>query len=265
MNITFPEISVLSYKSPSQRVRVLSELWMKNEMYCPSCGYERLHKLPNNAAAADFVCEACGEIYELKSKGSRIGKSILDGAYHTALERICGNSNPNLFVMRYNVNVVEELVIVPKYFFTPDVLKIRHALSNNARRAGYVGSMIMYSEIPDSGKISVVRNHTELDKNFVIESYANTVRLKVKNIALRGWLIDVTKCVERIRHEIFSLNDVYSFADELERKHPDNHNVKAKIRQQLQYLRKKGFIEFLGNGLYRKILCSHNGSDIIQS
>ena len=47
---------------------------------------------------------------------------------------------------------------------------------------------------------------------------------------------------------------MYSFIDELEKKHPDNHNVAAKIRQQLQYLRDKGFIEFLGSGKYRKIL-----------
>jgi len=37
----------------------------------------------------------------------------------------------------------------------------------------------------------------------------------------------------------------------LQAKHPENHNVKAKIRQQLQYLRDKGVIEFLGRGHYR--------------
>ena len=34
---------------------------------------------------------------------------------------------------------------------------------------------------------------------------------------------------------------------------PQNHNVEAKIRQQLQILRDLGFIEFLGKGQYRKI------------
>ena len=34
-------------------------------------------------------------------------------------------------------------------------------------------------------------------------------------------------------------------------KHPANHNVKAKVRQQLQFLRDKGVIEFMGRGQYR--------------
>ncbi len=40
----------------------------------------------------------------------------------------------------------------------------------------------------------------------------------------------------------------------LQAKHPENHNVKAKVRQQLQFLRDKGVIEFLGSGQYRMML-----------
>ena len=46
---------------------------------------------------------------------------------------------------------------------------------------------------------------------------------------------------------------MYSFVDELQVKHPDNNHIPDKIRQQLQFLRDKGFIEFKGNGVYRKI------------
>jgi type II restriction enzyme len=45
----------------------------------------------------------------------------------------------------------------------------------------------------------------------------------------------------------------YSFADELQKKHPENNFVHAKIRQQLQYLRDKGFVQFVSPGKYRKI------------
>ena len=68
--------------------------------------------------------------------------------------------------------------------------------------------------------------------------------------------MDILKCVDKITHEIFSLNDLYAFENELELKHPENKNIKAKIRQQVQFLRNKGFIEFLGNGIYKKILRS---------
>ena len=37
----------------------------------------------------------------------------------------------------------------------------------------------------------------------------------------------------------------------LQAKHPENHNVKAKIRQQLQFLQDRGVVRFLGRGRYR--------------
>ena len=252
MNITFPEISFLNYKSPSQRVRVLSELWMKNEMYCPVCGFDKLEKFPNNSKIGDFYCQNCREIYELKSKGRSIGKSILDGAYHTAVERVTSKTNPNLFVMRYDKKVIESLTLVPKYFFTPDILKLRHELSQRARRAGYVGSWIMYGDIPVQGKIAVIEAHKEIDKQIVMKNYMQAVKLKTEDMTLRGWLMEVLQCVNKIGDEIFSTGDIYAFAGELALKHSDNHNVKAKIRQQLQILRDKGFLEFLGNGKYRR-------------
>ena len=254
MNLTLPELTSSRYKSRSQIIRVISELWTRNEMYCPSCGNAPLGKLPNNTKVGDFFCEECGEIYELKSKRDAIGKTILDGAYYAALSRITSNTNPNLFVMRYHENLVEDLTVVPKYFFTPDVLKVRPPLAPTARRAGYVGSWILYSEIPDIGKIPVVKEHRECDKDSVIENYAQAVKLKVENMNLRGWLMDIMRCVDKIACEIFSLKDVYAFIEELRIKHYENHNIKAKIRQQLQYLRDKGFIEFLGGGRYRKIV-----------
>ena len=40
----------------------------------------------------------------------------------------------------------------------------------------------------------------------------------------------------------------------LKNKHPENNFIKDKIRQQLQNLRDKGFIEFTSRGNYKKIL-----------
>ncbi|MBQ9404322.1 MAG: hypothetical protein IJU15_05000 [Synergistaceae bacterium] len=253
MRLIFPDVQNLNFTSSSQRIRVVSELWFRNEMYCPACGCDSLTKMPNNAKVADFYCDNCGEIYELKSKGSPIGKSILDGAYYTALERITSSTNPNLFVLRYEKNAIESLTLVPKYFFTPDVLKMRNPLSAGARRAGYTGSYILYCNIPVYGKIHVVESHTEINKSHVIESYLRSAKLRLDNMNLRGWMLDILLCLDKITHEIFSLNDVYKFKAELAIKHAENRNITAKIRQQLQFLRDKGFIEFLGHGVYRKI------------
>ncbi|WP_226939371.1 hypothetical protein [Psychrobacter cryohalolentis] len=50
-----------------------------------------------------------------------------------------------------------------------------------------------------------------------------------------------------------SLNQVYAFADLLKLKYPENNHIKDKIRQQLQILRDRGIIKFLGRGHYQKL------------
>lgn len=215
MNLSFTDSLAVNYKSLSQRVRVLSEQWMQNEMYCHSCGRDNLAKFPNNTKLADFFCEQCGEIYELKSKGQPIGRSILDGAYYVALERITGLTNPNLFVLQYHECAVENLVLIHKHFFIPDVLKIRNALSPDARRAGYIGSVTLYDKIPVQWKIEIVKSYTERSKDDVLKDYMLARKLLVKNLGLRGWLMDILKCLDKIGNNIFSLREVYSFAGEL--------------------------------------------------
>ena len=46
---------------------------------------------------------------------------------------------------------------------------------------------------------------------------------------------------------------MYAFENELKLKHPENNFIKDKIRQQLQYLRDKGFVKFLERGKYKKL------------
>ena len=41
------------------------------------------------------------------------------------------------------------------------------------------------------------------------------------------------------------------FEERLSRLYPGNHNVRPKIRQQLQVLRDRGWLEFVGRGRYR--------------
>jgi type II restriction enzyme len=52
----------------------------------------------------------------------------------------------------------------------------------------------------------------------------------------------------------FTLEDVYKYEQELRRRYPENRNIRPKIRQQLQFLRDLGLIEFLSNdGEYRRL------------
>ena len=108
------------------------------------------------------------------------------------------------------------------------------------------------SNVPDLGKIFFVQNGVVKSKDEVLEKWSKTGFVKsTGDVESKGWLLDVLVCVERIRKQEFSLDEVYAFEGYLKAKHPANNNVQAKIRQQLQFLRDKGVIEFLGRGRYR--------------
>ena len=64
-------------------------------------------------------------------------------------------------------------------------------------------------------------------------------------------MIDVLKCVEEIGLPSFTLDDVYAHEARLRSIYPGNNNIRPKIRQQLQVLRDRGLLDFVGRGRYR--------------
>ena len=256
MDLCFNQNLAEKYHSGSQISRVLTEDWMERNMYCPVCGAPVLGHYEANRPVADFYCSECKSDFELKSKESKtatIGHKITDGAYSTMIDRITSLSNPHLFVMTYSNWEVNNLLLIPNYFFVPDIIKKRKPLADTARRAGWIGCNIEIGNIPESGKIFIVRNSRQEDKSRVVDQYQRTLTLQTSKIESRGWLMDVLRCVEKIPNDDFRLDEVYEFADELQMKHPENNFIRDKIRQQLQYLRDKGFVQFTTRGNYRKI------------
>ena len=106
--------------------------------------------------------------------------------------------------------------------------------------------------MPESGKVFLVKNQQVIPRENVTEQFKKTLFLRTQSITSRGWTLDVWQCIDRLE-DSFSLNQVYAFADLLKLKHPENNHVKDKIRQQLQVLRDRGIIEFIGRGHYRKL------------
>ncbi len=73
--------------------------------------------------------------------------------------------------------------------------------------------------------------------------------------SLGGWTALTLEGVFSIRKQSFELDEVYKACQPLaSARYPDNHNVEAKIRQQLQVLRDLELIEFLGAGSYRRLI-----------
>lgn len=255
MNLNFDRSIVEKYKSPSQIARVVTESWVSQNMYCPRCGNQHIRHFENNRPVADFYCEKCKSEFELKSKSGKLGHKILDGAYDTMIERIMSNNNPDFFFMNYSQDelCVTNFMVISKHFFVPDMIERRNPLAETARRAGWVGCMILPDKVPEQGRISIVSNGCICDAETVISKLTRSNQLAVMDIKSRGWLLDVLQCVNAIPTNEFTLNEMYAFEQTLEIKHPQNNNIRAKIRQQLQLLRDKGFVEFLGNGHYKKI------------
>jgi type II restriction enzyme len=253
MDLRLPIEAATGYSSGPQRVRVMTERWVEDSGFCPSCG-EHLRRFEQNRPVADFYCTACPEEYELKATGSALGQRIVDGAYATMIRRLKANNNPNFFLLRYEPHSygVSSFLVIPKSFFVPSIIERRKALAPTARRAGWVGCNILMSGIPELGKIFYVRDGMAKSRGEVLERWSQSEFVRATNrIEARGWLLDVLLCVEELKKAEFTLEDVYGFEAELKRKHPENNNVRPKIRQQLQVLRDRGLIEFRGPGAYR--------------
>lgn len=243
------------YSSSTQKIRVMSEAWTRQQIFCTACGASIL-SAPNNQRVLDFRCSRCSEEYELKSKCGVFSRAVTDGAYRTMMERLQSKQNPNFFFLSYELPRLEVInfFVIPGHFFLPAIIERRTPLKSTARRAGWVGCNILLDQIPESGRIHYVRNKRRIQEEFVLDAWQKTAFLKRSStLEARGWTLEVIRCVERLGQAEFSLDEVYRFEQELKKRFPSNNFVKDKIRQQLQVLRDKNIIEFKGRGKYRRV------------
>lgn len=252
-NLGFAEPTV-AYKSPLQTARHLTEGWMAMHAFCPACGAERLPALPNNSPVGDFRCAECSEEYELKAKRGALGRSIPDGAWSAMTARLAAANNPNLFVMSYDHAAarVTDLIVVPRHFFTTDIIQKKKPTHPKGRSNPWIGCNILIGDVPAAGRIGLIKAGAPRPKAEVREAWEATLFLREARLDARGWLLDVMKCVEAIGRPEFTLDEVYAFTPRLQALHPGNNNVQPKIRQQLQVLRDRGWLEFNGRGAYRR-------------
>ncbi len=252
MNLNFDTNLAINYHSNSQKIRVMSENWLVDNVYCVKCGCKLKH-FKNNKPVGDMYCEKCKEEFELKSNKAKLGKKIVDGAYSTMIEKIDNGEIPNFFYLNYSLQnyKVNNLIVIPKHYLTKEIIIKRPPLPQTARRAGWIGCNIDVSSIPESGKLYLIKNGQEENKNIVIDKFNKMLFLRKSNAELRGWLLDILKCIELLSKKEFTLNDIYSFEAFLKIKHPENNNIRAKIRQQLQILRDYGYLSFTKRGEYK--------------
>ncbi len=253
MNLQMDIDKAQGFKSKSQITRIVSESWANSNLYCPACASDELEQAPNNTKAFDFVCPQCVARFQLKSSRRWDGRRVPDAGYHAMMDAILTDRNPNLVLLHYDDDwAVRNLLIVPQFFLSESAIEKRKPLAATARRAGWIGCNILLSSIPVAGKIAVIVDGQEIERDEVRSKYVRAKPFASIGVAVRGWTVDVFKIVETLPSK-FSLRDVYSYEDHFADLYPRNKNVRPKIRQQLQVLRDMGMIRFLGGGVYERI------------
>ena len=97
-----------------------------------------------------------------------------------------------------------------------------------------------------------MRNQYIEPKEKVLAAWKKTLFLREeKEITAKGWLLDTMRIIEKLGKREFKLDNVYTFEKELNKLHPGNKHIKDKIRQQLQILRDKDYLDFVSRGYYR--------------
>lgn len=241
---------VANYTSASQTARVLTEAWVGENMPCPACG-GLLDQTPNNTRACDFRCATCRDPFELKSKKSALRNLVPDGAYDSMIGAIRDNRAPNLFLLQYKLPFsVINLSVLPKRFLIEPMVVRRKPLAVTARRAGWVGCNLDLSMVSLHALIPCIVDGALLDQANVRAQWARTAPLEGLESAARGWAAVALGCIFRIGQRDFTLDDVYRFEQIAARAYPNNRNVRAKLRQQLQVLRDMGIVVFNGRGHY---------------
>ncbi len=272
MNLYMRGELAAAFTSGSQKAGNVTEAWGADNFYCPNCSSPKLDWLKPGTKANDYKCPSCGFWYQLKSKKSPIGNSITDGAYGAMMEAIKNDRSPNFFFLHYDLATwnVRNLLLVPHFAFPPSAIIKRPPLAPTARRAGWVGCNFDLRRIPADARISIVTETKIIPATEVREKFKRVKPFKNLSVTQRGWTLDVLNIVRRLvgtsRRDVrdsgtveptvptkneFTNEDVYAFAPELEKLHPDNRHVKDKIRQQLQVLRDTGFLIQPERGVWR--------------
>lgn len=252
MNLCMPTEGLSHYKSASQRARICSESWAARELYCPRCTSDRLAALPGNTPVFDFRCPDCESGYQLKSGASAFRTKLTDGAYSQMHTAILHGDTPNLFLLHYEFNplAVSSLTFIPDFAFTLSALERRKPLASTARRAGWVGCNIVLNRIPLDARIFLVNDRRPVPAEESRRAFRKLQPLASLKAEKRGWTLDVLNAVRSLSKSDFTLTEVYALEDSLAQLHPNNANIRPKIRQQLQVLRDLGLLTFLGDGSY---------------
>jgi len=259
MDLKLPAHLAKSYKSKSQIARITTEAWVVVNISCPNCE-SALNEYPPNQKSKDVYCNNCSTDFQIKSSKNRFSKRITGAEYNTTLNSVKNDNNPSLMLLFYDEKAmtVVDFQIIHHSFITEKNIIPRNPLSSTAKRAGWQGCLIDIEAVPKIARIFVVRDGAVNTPEKINEKWQVSNHAKRFSADSRGWLSDVLSVVEK-QPDNFNLNDMYKYENYFEILHPNNNNIQAKIRQQLQIIRDMRVLEFIKRGEYRKTEVLQNG------
>jgi type II restriction enzyme len=255
VDLTFRGELASGYHSWSQIGRVLPQDWVGRELPCLRCSRKPLTPTPENTRARDFNCDSCGEPYELKSTFRKFSRVVPDGQFDTFRQVVSSDRVPNIVLLEYDREqfVVRNLTAIHRTLISPKAIRPRHALSQNAQRAGWRGCGLDLGLIPLAGRVRIVESGRLVDWPIVREAWKRfEFMIRIQPMS-RGWNRDILALLQTLPSATFRLDEAYRFEKQLRDLHPQNLNIRPKIRQQLQVLVAQGVLRRERPGTYTRL------------
>jgi hypothetical protein len=141
VNLDFAEAA--NYTSRSQVARVAVEAWAATNVACNRCKSPLL-LVPNNSKLLDAVCRKHQHEVQVKGVSGPAPDRLLTAAYGPMAERLVNGTLPDYLIVSYDR--LREAVILAEFIDGRTIdhtrLRARTALSQDAKRAGWIGSTI---------------------------------------------------------------------------------------------------------------------------
>ena len=180
MNLELNSSVADGYTSKGYIAGLVTEAWATENLYCINCSSAELNRERPNSPVRDFTCPSCSATYQLKAKNGKHGRVVSNSAYDKKIAAIDQNQIPHYAFLAYNRARwrVTGLFVVPAHLIGRGVIQRRNPLGPHARRAGWVGSNILLSEVPEEGRIWLVVNGEINDATDVRSQWAKLAFLE---------------------------------------------------------------------------------------
>ncbi len=146
-----------NWKNESRIVGEASEEYVKNNIKCIRCNNINFEKCKTNEKSKDLICISCNQKYQIKAKcatqkqiNSIINKNTfktIGGEYLTTLNNIDQNIDYLIILYEKNSYKIQKILYIRNEYINQQCIIPRNPLSANAKRAGWQGCNIVFSNI----------------------------------------------------------------------------------------------------------------------